>query len=69
MGDANVCGCEFSNVDQHDDGCRLFVPLLRKLYYARERAIERQDFEAAAAIRDAMKFIRDRQNVPDDRNS
>lgn len=53
-----MCKCEFANVGHHEKECSLEIPLLKKLETARHRVIELQEFEAAAAIRDAINAIR-----------
>lgn len=52
------CSCEFSNVGHHEDKCELAIPLLKRLEAARLRVINLTEFDAAAAIRDAIYFIR-----------
>lgn len=52
------CACEFGNVGNHSADCILAIPLIKRLEVAKERAIARCDFEAAAAIRDAVAYIR-----------
>lgn len=52
------CTCEFSNVGHHEDKCELAIPLLKRLEAAKERVIKVLEFDAAAAIRDAITFIR-----------
>lgn len=52
------CTCEFSNVGHHEQKCELAIPLLKRLEAARNRVIAVQEFDAAAAIRDAIYFIR-----------
>lgn len=53
-----MCKCEFANVGHHENDCSLEIPLLKKLETSRHRVIELQEFEAAAAIRDAIYAIR-----------
>jgi len=52
------CSCEFRNVGDHVDGCELEIPLIRKLEKAKDRVIKLDEFDAAAAIRDAIIYIR-----------
>lgn len=59
------CGCEFSNVGHHEEGCSLAIPLLKRLEAARERVIKLGEFDAAAALRDAIRFIRKARSDPD----
>lgn len=55
MGD---CGCEFSNVGHHDEKCTLGIPLIKRLELAKERAVRLSEFDIAAALRDAIFFVR-----------
>jgi len=52
------CGCEFSNVGHHEENCSLAIPLLKRLEAAKERVVRLSEFDAAAALRDAILFIR-----------
>lgn len=52
------CGCEFANVGDHTSNCALAIPLIKRLEAAKEKSIKSMDFEGAAAIRDAIYFIR-----------
>lgn len=52
------CGCEFSGVNYHGDACKLQIPLLARLEKAKQRLIDHMEFDGAAAVRDAMIFIR-----------
>ena len=52
------CACEFSNVGDHAPDCTLAIPLIKRLEAAKEKSIKSMDFEGAAAIRDAIYFIR-----------
>lgn len=53
-----TCGCEFSNVGHHEDKCALSIPLIRRLEIAKERAVRLSEFDIAAALRDAIIFVR-----------
>lgn len=53
-----ACGCEFSNVGHHEEGCPLMIPLIRRLEIAKERAVRLSEFDIAAALRDAILFVR-----------
>lgn len=57
------CECEFRNVGDHTDECSLAIRLIKRLEAAKERTIVEMDFESAAAIRDAIFYIRDRRRA------
>lgn len=59
------CNCEFRNVGEHGDECSLGIRLIARLEAAKERTIVAQDFESAAAIRDAILHIRKTRSTAD----
>lgn len=60
------CSCEFSNVGHHEQDCKLQIVLIKRLEAAKERVIKAADFESAAAVRDAILFIREKRSEPAD---
>lgn len=62
--DLETCGCEFSNIGYHEEKCLLAIGLIKKLEISKERVIEACDFESAAAIRDAIIYIRKARRTP-----
>lgn len=63
------CDCEFRNVGDHSDECSLGIRLIKRLEAAKDRTIVAQDFESAAAIRDAIFHIRKMRNTTDKKES
>lgn len=58
------CNCEFSNVGHHEEKCPLGIPLIRRLELAKERAVRLSEFDIAAALRDAIIFVRKARTEP-----
>lgn len=54
---------QYIEIGNHEDSCSLEIPLIKRLESARQRTVVAQDFESAAAIRDAIRSIRKHRSI------